>query len=263
MFNAQKLTFFFLLFALASTIAFTSCNDDEMGDPNPNMMTECDSFLVSVSGNDSLLFATIISGAEPFTYNWSEGSTDSAIDIFAAGTYSVTVTDGNDCSAEFSFTIDEEEPVNNCDGFNAFVLDSLAGDYTGLEVFVNGGTPPFTYLWSNGETVSYTDVTEDGTYTVTITDANDCTTSASFDYVMPTPCNGFVTMIDVSPDTLSFDVENDYILNAYPTGGTAPYTYIWNQGSVEPILYQVMTGTYSVTVSDAEGCTTEDEVIVE
>ncbi len=258
MFNSQKFSFLAILFVLASTIAFTSCNDDEMVDPNPDMVM-CDSFAVDVTGNDSIVFANVFGGTEPFTYAWSEGSTTSSIDIFAAGDYSVTVTDANGCTGEGNITIDE---TINCDGFQAIILDTLLdGNIIALEALASGGTTPYTYLWSDSLTTTNTfAVPGDGTYTVLITDANGCTVLASYTYGT-LPCGEFSVDIEVSPDSLANN--GTYILNGYPNGGTAPYLYTWSQGSTDAILYEVTTGTYGLTVEDANGCTAEDEVIVE
>ncbi|MGK0364738.1 MAG: hypothetical protein ACI85O_001796 [Saprospiraceae bacterium] len=255
MFNSQKFSFLAILFVLASTIAFTSCNDDEMVDPDPNPVM-CDSFGVSITGNDSLVFANVFGGTEPYTYSWSEGSTGSSIDIFAAGNYSVTVTDANGCTGEGSITI-EEQPIDDCADF----AGSISEDSGTLTAEGTGGTPPYSYIWNDSLTTTQTlEVTESGTYGVYITDNNGCGTYVSYDY-NTIPCSGFFVDIDVSPDSLSNN--NTSILNGYPTGGTSPYAYTWSQGSIEPILYEVMAGTYAVTVVDANGCTAEDEVIVE
>ncbi len=261
MFNSQKFSFLAILLVLASTIAFTSCNEDEMVDPTPNMVM-CDSFGVSLTGNDSLVFANIFGGTEPFTYTWSEGSTTSTINIFAAGDYSVTVTDANDCTSEGSITIedtDTENPVEDCAGFEGSISES-DGILTAEPI---GGTAPYTYEWQDSLTTTQTiELTGEGTYWVYITDANGCTISVSYDF-STVPCTGFFVDIDVSPDSLANN--GTYILNAYPSNGsgTAPFAYTWSQGSTEPILYEVTTGVYAVTVTDANGCDAEDEVTVE
>jgi len=260
MFNSQKFSFLAILFVLASTIAFTSCTDDEVVNPDPDPVM-CDSFAVSVTGNDSIVFADVFGGTEPFTYEWSEGSTTNAINIFAPGDYSVTVTDANGCTSEGSITIDEQTN-NDCDDFQAIILDTLVdGNIILLEVLASGGTAPYTYLWSDSMTTTQTfEPNGDGIYSVTITDANGCTVSVSYDY-STVPCSGFSVNIDVSPDSLNNN--NTYILNGYPNGGTPPFLYSWSQGSTDAILYEVTTGTYGLTVEDANGCTAEDEVVVE
>lgn len=259
MFNSQKISFLAILFVLASTIAFTSCNEDEMVDPEPSMVM-CDSFGVSITGNDSLVFADVFGGTEPFTYTWSEGSTTSAIDIFTEGDYSVTVTDANECTSEGSITIefaDVENPVDECADF----AGSISENSDILTAETTGGTAPYTYVWGDSLTTTQTfEVTEAGIYGAYITDSNGCTVYATYEYEA-TACTGFFVNIDVSPDTLNNN--NTSILNAYPNGGTAPFAYTWSQGSTDVILYEVMAGTYAVTVLDANGCAAEDEVIVE
>lgn len=257
MFNFQKISFLAILFVLASTIAFTSCNEDEMPDPEPDMVM-CDSFAVDVTGNDSIVFANVFGGTEPFIYAWSEGSTTDAINIFTAGDYSVTVTDVNGCTTEGMITIDEiEEPVDDCEDFTASISEN---DGT-LTAEATGGLEPYFYVWNDSLTTTQTiAATENGTYWVYITDANGCTTSASYG-VDTLPCSGFSVDIHVSPDSLNNN--GTYILNGYPNGGTAPYLYLWSEGSTDAILYNIENGTYGITVVDANGCEAEDEVTVD
>jgi len=256
MFNSQKFSFLAILFVLASTIAFTSCNDDEMVDPDPDPVM-CDSFDLSITGNDSLVFVNVFGGTEPYTYEWSEGSTTDVINIFTVGDYSVTVTDANGCTTEGSITI-EGQPVDDCAGFSG----SISENGGTLTAEATGGTAPYTYIWNDSLTTTQTyDVTESGSYSVYITDSNGCIVYVSYNYDNGNPCFGFSVDINVSPDSLNNN--NTSILNAYPNGGTAPFVYTWSQGSTDAILYEVMAGTYAVTVLDANGCAAEDEVTVE
>lgn len=264
MYNFQKISFYFLLFALASTIGFTSCSDDEMVDPDPNEMEMCDSFAISLTITpDSTIAANIFGGTEPFTYSWSDGSSSAEIEFFTDASYGLTVTDDNGCTAEGTIDLEGQPPVDDCAGFSATIVDTIYNDGAILQVYATaGGTFPFTYEWSTNETTNTIEVSDAGTYTATITDSNGCTAVATFDYNPSNdPCAGFVVDIDVSPDSLANN--GTYILNAYPEGGTAPFSYIWNNGSTDVILYEISTGTYGVSVTDANGCIGADEVVVE
>ncbi len=122
------------------------------------------------------------------------------------------------------------------------------------------GTPPFTYAWSTipVETTSYLNNLSFGNYTVFITDGNGCVNSKS------------ITVFQPAVLGINFDVVNtDYGLNngtatAYVTGGTAPFTFVWNTAPVQTtqMISNLGPGTYHVTVTDANGCTVEGEIVI-
>lgn len=257
MFKFQKITFLFTLLLLAGSIAFTSCSDDEMPDPDPNPEELCDSFFVSIVTDSMFLTAVANGGTSPYAYLWSDGSVSEAID-FQFGSVSVTVTDANGCVG--SITVDTGEMPSDCSDFSASIIEEN-GTLTGV---VSGGSAPFNMQWIgpdstvvNGESI---DLTVGGDYTFWVTDAEGCSGTVSYTYENNDPCAGFYTEIEVTPDTLA---QMGSILHAYVFNGTAPYAYIWNEGSTESILYEVETGTYSVTVTDANGCVAVDEAVVE
>ncbi|MEZ4992557.1 MAG: T9SS type A sorting domain-containing protein, partial [Saprospiraceae bacterium] len=193
-------------------------------------------------------------GTEPYTYAWSNGATTEDISGLSAGTYTVTVTDANGCSDEATFTIDEPEVlVINLD---ATAIDDVTcnGDATGsINLVVSGGTEPYTYVWSNGETTEDISGLPAGTYDVTVTDANGCTETGSFtieeasDLVIDLAAT-IVTDVDCNGDATG---SIDLVVN----GGTPAYTYVWSNGATTEDLSGLPAGTYDVTVTDANGCT--------
>lgn len=123
-------------------------------------------------GTDGLLAVFVQGGTSPVNYNWEHipGSNDpQTINNLAAGTYTVTITDNNGCSASNSITLSQPQPIAAY-----VVLDQLCGSTTMNITSVTGGTPPFTYFWSNGVTGTVNVANFSGLYTVTVTDANGC-----------------------------------------------------------------------------------------
>lgn len=118
------------------------------------------------------------------------------------------------------------------------------GDSNGAAIVAaTGGTAPYTYLWSSGETVNYISNVAAGTYTVTITDAvtDVCVATA----IITEPA-----LLVATGDTIGNTIDVSV------TGGTQPYTYLWNNGSINQDLTDVASNTtYSITVTDANGCT--------
>ncbi len=174
-------------------------------------------------------------------YSWSTGETTPSISVGSAGSYTVTVTDANGCTATGSATVSvttQLEPVvaalpYNCDG--QFVLDAGSG-YA-------------SYLWSNGQTTQTISFSSAGTYSVTVTDASGCTGTDSL-FSTGVPPLPFVT---ISGDT-AFCNGAATTLNATP--GYA--AYIWSTGDNTPFISTGISGPVSVTVTDAIGCTASD-----
>ncbi|MCB0766942.1 MAG: hypothetical protein KDB95_07005, partial [Flavobacteriales bacterium] len=118
------------------------------------------------------------------------------------------------------------------------------------------GLAPFGYLWSNGQTTQTATGLAPGDHTVTVTDANGCTAQGAFQVTQPAPLGAGST---VTPATCS---QANGGAQANPTGGTSPYTYQWSTGSTAQAISGVTGGTYSVTVTDAKGCTFQLEVVI-
>ncbi len=122
---------------------------------------------------------TATNGTPPYSYLWSTGATTQSITGLPAGTYTVTVTDenGNGCEVNGSVTISQPALLS----LSATAIpESLPGAGDGsIDLTVSGGTTPYSYLWSNGETTQDIQNLTAGTYTVTVTDENSCTASLS------------------------------------------------------------------------------------
>ena len=122
---------------------------------------------------------------------------------------------------------------------------------------IMGGTPPYTYQWSNGSNAPLISGLAAGTYTLTVTDANGCTLTLSG---MINPASD-ITVNVVGTDITCFG-ENDGTASANAFGGTAPYTYQWSNGASGPNISNLGPGTYTVTATDADGCTGEESVTI-
>ncbi len=191
---------------------------------------------------------SVSGGTSPFTYNWGGGITTQDRTNLAAGTYTVTVTDANSCTATKSVTI-TEPPVLSLSETNVDVLCN--GNSTGsIDLTVTGGTSPYTYNWGGGVTTQDRTNLAAGTYTVTVTDANSCTKTISATITQPAVLSLSETNVDVlcnGNSTGSIDLT--------VTGGTSPYTYSWTGGATTQDRTNLAAGTYTVTVTDANSCT--------
>ncbi|MCE7924292.1 MAG: T9SS C-terminal target domain-containing protein, partial [Haliscomenobacteraceae bacterium CHB4] len=124
-------------------------------------------------------------------------------------------------------------------------------------VVAAGGDGSYSFLWSNGETTASVSNLEAGAYTVIVTDGENCTASASFVIAQPD-----ALLANASATPISIIGAADGTAQANPQGGTAPYTYLWNNGANTPVIEGLPAGFYTVTVTDANGCTAVQTVEV-
>ncbi len=133
--------------------------------------------------NGSITTSITTSGATPYDYIWSNGAASSNISNLSAGTYTVTVTDANNCTATAEAQVIQPTSIN-------IVLTpnhvTVKHGYDGsISSSISGGTPTYGYQWSNGETTANINNLSAATYTVTVTDSNDCTQSAEVTITQP------------------------------------------------------------------------------
>ncbi len=187
-------------------------------------------------------------GTPGYTYNWAHGSSQSSQTMLAAGNYTVTVTDANNCTAIQSIQITQPQPITA-----SFVKQNVLcfGQNDGsLHVNVNGGTPPYNYLWNTGSTSQTITGLTSGVYTINITDANGCSSAFADTIYQPQP---ITLQFNSTPITCAGF--NNGSININVSGGTSPYQYLWNNGANTSVLQNIPAGQYQVTVSDANGCT--------
>ncbi|MCB0395514.1 MAG: SprB repeat-containing protein, partial [Flavobacteriales bacterium] len=196
-----------------------------------------------------------IGGTSPYTYLWSNGQTTKNASGFCAGNITVTVTDANGCTATNTAVV--SEPVILGSSITNSVNNVCFGDCAGIaSVTPTGGTIPYSYLWSNGQTDSTSTGLCSGTSLVTITDANSCTKLDSVIITEPTELvadSGVVNSACGSCNGIGI---------AVPGGGTGPYTYLWSSGCTSGTCFSLCAGAYDLTVTDANGCTATNTVLV-
>lgn len=199
-------------------------------------------------GNDNgTATASATGGTPPYTYAWSNGAATATINNLAPGTYTVTVTDANNCIGTRSATINNIVGLIASAGSDRTICQ---GGSATLVATGTGGTAPFTFLWSNGVTTASTTFTPatTATYTVTVTDATGCTsTDQVVVTVRPTP-----TLSIVKTDATCG--ASNGTATASAAGGTSPYSYLWSTGYFGATATNLTARSYTITVTDANGC---------
>ena len=222
-------------------------------------------------GNDGSIDLTVSGGTTAYTYNWSNSMGTEDISTLAAGTYTVTVTDANGCTSTSSITLTESPAMLStlssptfAGGYNVTCFGANDGQ---TAITPSGGTTPYTYLW-DASTGNQTDSTATGlgagAYSVTITDANACTQDTTITLTEPNPLTSLASSPTVAGGyNITCNGTADGQAITTPSGGTSPYTYLWDAGTgsqTDSTATGLDAGTYSVTITDANSCTTTASV---
>jgi len=200
---------------------------------------------------------TATGGTPTYTYSWSNGETTAGISGLTAGTYSVIVSDANGCSETQSVAITQPASAISS-GISSQTAVGCTGGATGSAIVTaNGGTPTYTYNWSNGETTAGISGLTAGTYSVTVSDANGCSQTQSVAITQPAS--------SVSSNIGSTDAtcgNSNGTVSVTAIGGTPGYTYSWSSGGTDATVSNLASGPYTVIITDLNGCTTAASVSV-
>ena len=201
--------------------------------------------------------ASATGGTGTYSYSWSNSATTASITGVPAGTYSVTVTDANGCTDSSTVTITEPNSIVATSVVDSNVSCNGSSN-GGATAGATGGTGTYTYAWSNSATTASITGVLAGTYSVTVTDANGCTDSASVTVTEPTSLVA-ATSLD---SNVSCNGNADGGATVSATGGTTAYSYAWSNSATTASITGVAAATYSVTITDVNGCTDSSSVII-
>jgi len=199
-----------------------------------------------------------VSGGTPaYEFLWSNGVDSDYADNLMAGSHQVTVTDANGCTETLGFIIDEIPPpevsIDAIDHVSCYGLSDGR-----ISLTVSEGISPYEFEWSNGANSNPLDSLSTGTFDVTISDAIGCLVSASIEISSPSQ---LVSNITSTNETAYNSMDGS--VSVSPTGGTLPHNILWSTGADTPQISGLSPGTYTVTITDANGCQISEETTVE
>ena len=200
---------------------------------------------IACNGGTTSISSTVEGGTSPYTYIWSNGSSEQEVSNVTAGTYSVTVRDLNSCSATTSVSIAQPTALTTSLSATAIACNGGTSDITNT---VGGGTEPYTYTWTPSASSQNLTGVVAGTYSVTVTDSHECSATSSVEITQPEALTSVLSAGSVACNGGTASITNTV------SGGTTPYTFAWDNGSNTQDLSGVTAGTYAVTVSDNRGC---------
>jgi len=191
---------------------------------------------------DGTVEAKVEDGNGPYTFLWSNGATDQTVYNLDPGTYTVTVTDQDGCSAIASGTLTEPDPIT----FEVFLQDSCAGATTAFVTNIQGGTGNTTVRWSTG-TIGSSAFLSEGQHYVIVEDENGCETTERV--IVSDGIQSVTYMnVDATCDSLGSSL-------LCITGGRGPFTYLWSNGQTGIQAVNLVPGVYTYSITDGGGCT--------
>ncbi|MFO7722620.1 MAG: M12 family metallo-peptidase [Bacteroidales bacterium] len=195
---------------------------------------------------------TVSGGTAPYAYQWSANAgsaTSQDVSSLSSGTYSITVTDNKNCISSKDFTVTSVQPcVPPTLTMSSTNVSCNGGNNGTAQVIASGGTPNYTYHWSNNAASDAVTGLNAGTYTVTVTDAANCTATGSVTISQPTPIQQSFVITPATAGLLNGAVYRTV------TGGTPTYACDWCVVPNAINLIGVAPGDYTASVTDAHGC---------
>ncbi len=210
---------------------------------------------------DGKSYVTVTGGTQPYTYLWSDpsSSTTDTISNLAAGMYYIVLTDANGCNAVDSIEVGESDSLVSSLAVTQDI-SCFGGSDGRVLTNIQGGTAPLTYLWSNNNNTDSLSGVVAGSYQLTVTDARQCTDTLSVVLNEPTQLTSTIDS--------SFNISCNGLIDGYASvsanGGTTPYTYLWNDpaNSSTAQINNLPPGAYTVTVTDANQCTSTNSIVI-
>lgn len=199
----------------------------------------------------------VTGGTAPYEFIWSHNSMVQNPGSLAAGNYTVTITDAHGCSVIGSESI--LQPSEVVVSYGSAVQPTCTQSDGSLDISVTGGTPGYTYLWSDISSQTSQDPSglPAGVYVVTVTDANNCEVFASF------------ALTDVNAPDIALAIAHatcfgsqDGTVEATVTGGSPAYVYSWSTSGTANTISGIGAGLYSITVTDQAGCIATEIALV-
>ncbi len=211
--------------------------------------------------SNGIIDVSVAGGTVPYAYAWENNdylmsNTTQDLTNISQNGYQVTITDAKGCLLIDNFIVTEPPLLTTTiSGVNILCFGGTNGSVD-LQVF--GGTPIYTYAWSNGSSTQDLSNLGVGTYSVTVIDAQNC--SATNEITLTGPAEAL---------SYTFEVENvkcnngtDGELSVVINGGTVPYDYLWSNGSITTAAQNLIAGNYGFLITDANGCLLSDTLLV-
>ncbi|MCZ2357169.1 MAG: gliding motility-associated C-terminal domain-containing protein [Bacteroidia bacterium] len=198
----------------------------------------------------------VTAGTRSFTVRWQDGQTGLSRQNIPAGTYIATVTDTMGCQKRFTFVVPNGANLTYTTSVNQ--ISCIGVNDGSITISPHGGTPPYSFLWSNGSTQPSISNLNQGIYRITITESGGCSKRDSFTINNPTPLISNAQVVPVH----CTEITNNGSIHLYPSGANPPIRVVWENGDTNQLRENLTNGWYRFTLSNTRGCTTRDSIYV-
>ena len=188
-------------------------------------------------------------GNAPYKFLWSNGAVTNQVVGLAQGQYFVTVTDANGCNKSAQIDVSNATTLSYITSKTDATCNGINDGKAGVQITASGSPGPYSYKWNNGGTTTNISNLAPGNYTITITDGAGCTQTSTLNV---TGLLKITPKLSATATACSGASGSASVINI--NGGTAPYTYMWNNGTITSVASNLPAGTYWVVVSDSKGC---------
>ena len=200
--------------------------------------------------NDGSIDVTLTGGTAPYNWSWSNLATGLTLSNLAPDTYTISVTDANNCTVQLSIVINDAifyiEPT-------AIPMTCNSANDASINLNLTGGIDPVSIVWSDGITgEAQRSNLAAGAYSVTITDSNATQCPIEETFIVSNP--PLIVVAETVIDATDCDIENSGSINLEVSGGVAPLSFLWNTNETSEDLENIGEGDYSVQITDANGC---------
>lgn len=203
--------------------------------------------------NSGSIDLSVTGGVPGYNYLWSNGSTAQDISGLSAGNYSVQVTDLNGCTHIYSDLVAQAAALDLSASYEDLKCYNISNGAIGLQV--SGGTAPYQFQWNTGDTTSSLSGLQAGSYIVSISDDNNCQLQDTIVLNQPDSLGSSIQAFEyANGHHVSLNNAQDGSIDLTVNGGTAPYSYFWNNGSLMEDQFNVPAGQYTVMITDANDC---------
>jgi hypothetical protein len=222
----------------------------------PGLLTATTEDIRVVCGETATISVAVSGGTIPYTYKWNTGDSSPEVNDMTPGKYMVIVTDARGCEATAIAKVISPSDLSVSATVNHPVCRQAVNG--SIIIQVTGGTAPYTYLWSTGETTKDSKNIGAGMYTVVVTDKDGCSLSESFELTDPEPVK-----VDLGED-LTLCTGRSYLLEPEVEDPKTEFSWTGPDEfqSKDPKVELSRAGTYRLIITDSKGCQATDDIEV-
>jgi uncharacterized protein (TIGR02145 family) len=209
------------------------------------------------NAEDGKISLTVSGGKEPYSYQWSNGEATKNIENLSEGKYIVTISDSKENSLIDSAIISQPQPSIIMMTYEKTNVSINNGSDGSIDITVSGGVPPYSFLWTNGETTEDIENLPAGIYGIKVTDQVDQSIEDTFEITEPP-----VLVLEFDITDVTMYGGSDGSIDMTIDGGEEPYQILWSNEETTEDIENLQAGTYSVTVTDNNGATQSGEIDV-